>query len=61
MSTLYILSYDTVSGGASKPRALVRALQMLFLAQSAQEAAASLRPQTADEEALLQLTEREPR
>lgn len=46
--------------GATKPRALVRALQMLYLAESIHEAVASLKPQTADEEALLQLTEREP-
>ncbi|CAJ1372494.1 unnamed protein product [Effrenium voratum] len=44
--------------GAAKPRAMVRAMQMLFLADSASEAIASLKPETADEEALNQLTER---
>ncbi|CAE7667269.1 unnamed protein product [Symbiodinium sp. CCMP2456] len=44
--------------GAAKPRALVRAMQMLFLAESISDAVASLKPETADEEALSQLTER---
>ncbi|CAK9083812.1 unnamed protein product [Durusdinium trenchii] len=44
--------------GAAKPRAMVRAMQMLYLADSASEAIASLKPETADEEALQQLSER---
>jgi len=44
--------------GAAKPRALVRAMQMLYLAESISDAVASLKPETADEEALSQLTER---
>eukprot|EP00933_Yihiella_yeosuensis_P043524 TRINITY_DN3835_c0_g2_i1.p1 TRINITY_DN3835_c0_g2~~TRINITY_DN3835_c0_g2_i1.p1 ORF type:complete len:574 (-),score=232.58 TRINITY_DN3835_c0_g2_i1:157-1878(-) len=44
--------------GAARPRALVRAMQMLYLAESAADAVASLRPETADEEALRQLAER---
>eukprot|EP00913_Durusdinium_trenchii_P019717 g18535.t2 len=37
---------------------MVRAMQMLYLADSASEAIASLKPETADEEALQQLSER---
>jgi len=44
--------------GTAKPRALVRAMQMLYLSESIGEAVATLKPETADEEALNQLTER---
>lgn len=44
--------------GAAKPRALVRAMQMLYLAETVADAVGSLRPETADEEALQELTAR---
>eukprot|EP00930_Biecheleria_cincta_P096577 TRINITY_DN88400_c0_g1_i1.p1 TRINITY_DN88400_c0_g1~~TRINITY_DN88400_c0_g1_i1.p1 ORF type:complete len:2469 (+),score=622.90 TRINITY_DN88400_c0_g1_i1:85-7491(+) len=44
--------------GAAKPRALVRAMQMLYLAESVADAVGSLRSETADEEALQELTAR---
>lgn len=44
--------------GAMKPRALVRAMQMLYLAKSVEEAEVSLHSKSADEEALQQLTDR---
>jgi len=43
---------------APKPRALVRAMQALYAAESAEDASLSLSVETADEEALHQLTER---
>jgi len=49
---------DQAEKGTAKPRALVRAMQMLYLSESIAEAVASLKPETADEEALNQLTER---
>lgn len=44
--------------GGVRPRALVRAMQQLYLAESCRDASLSLSTETADEEALRQLTER---
>ncbi|CAK0813933.1 unnamed protein product [Prorocentrum cordatum] len=44
--------------GGVQPRALVRAMQQLYLAESCRDASLSLSTETADEEALRQLTER---
>ncbi|CAE8641724.1 unnamed protein product [Polarella glacialis] len=49
---------DLAEKGAAKPRALVRAMQMLYLAETIADALLSLAAETADEEALRQLTER---
>jgi len=50
---------EEVDKGGSKPRALVRAMQMLYLADGIEDSSlSSLSAETADEEALRQLTER---
>lgn len=49
---------EQVEKGGNKPRALVRAFQLLYLAESTRDASLSLSTETADEEALRQLTER---
>lgn len=49
---------EQVEKGGIKPRSLVRAMQTLYLTESAEDSSLFLSTETADEEALRQLTER---